>query len=222
MRKIQKRWLPLWLLFIISFVGCSGDNDRPPVGPSSTDTGTPGNGGSTAPPPEGQGTAVLVYVLSSNQKNTGFRASSDIGIPIAMFMDADNPKDRAIMQGSNIADYHVQMPANDQGRPCTLEFTLMVQYEVRGFYNPDPQCDFDVRITGEVVNEDEIVRSGTCSMALHNTFPANVLFIPPPPGLHKIPGSLPVVPIRNDGDTKITLELKNVVVPTSSGCFFGG
>jgi hypothetical protein len=40
--------------------------------------------------------------------------------------------------------------------------------------------------------------------------------------MHKIPGSLPVVPIRKDDDFKITIELKNVVVPESSGCFFGG
>jgi hypothetical protein len=139
-----------------------------------------------------------------------------------MLIDSDSTRNQAIMQGSNVADYHVRMPAMDQGKACTLEFTLMVQYDVRGLYNPNPQCDFDVQITGKVINEDEIVRSGTCSIALHNTFPAEVLFIPPPPGPHKIPGSLPVVPIRNDSETKITIELKNVVVPTSSGCFFGG
>ncbi|MDF1499780.1 MAG: hypothetical protein P1P76_04850 [Anaerolineales bacterium] len=44
---------------------------------------------------------------------------------------------------------------------------------------------------------------------------------PPLTGLHKVPGSLPVVPIRSDEDTKITIELKNVVVPTASGCYFG-
>ncbi|MFA9405560.1 MAG: hypothetical protein ACERKX_07050 [Anaerolineales bacterium] len=40
--------------------------------------------------------------------------------------------------------------------------------------------------------------------------------------MHKIPGSLPVVPIRDDDGVKVTIELKNVVVPESYGCFFGG
>lgn len=140
-----------------------------------------------------------------------------------MFIDPDNPKNQARIEGSNLADYHMRFPGVDQGRECTLEFTLMVEYEAKGFYNPDPKCDFDVQITGEVVNEDQIVRSGTCSMALHQAFPAADFFIPPPPGgLHKIQGSLLPVTIRNDGVTTITIELKNVVVPTSSGCFFGG
>ncbi len=92
---------------------------------------------------------------------------------------------------------------------------------MKGNYNPDPKCDFDLQVTGKY-KPGEIERSGTCSVPFQKMYPAAALFIPPPPGLHKIPGSLPVVPIRDDGETKITLELKNVVVPASSGCFFGG
>lgn len=110
---------------------------------------------------------------------------------------------------------------------CAIEFTYLVEYEVKGFYNPDPKCDFDVKVTAKIM-PGEIERSGTCSAPLHDKFPAEALFIPPPPGppknkgLHKIPGSLPLVPIRADDETTITIELKNVVVPASSGCFFGG
>jgi hypothetical protein len=188
-------------------VGCSGDSGQTTtVGPSSTD------------PPEGQGTAVLVYVLDSNQKNTGFRASSDIGIPISMFIPTDNPKAQATMHGSNIADYFMRIPGKDKGKDCTLEFTYMVKYDVKGIYNPDPKCDFEVQITAEVVQGEDIIISGTCPNPTHEAFPAEGFIIPPPPGLHKIPGSLGPVAIRDDNDTKITLEMKNVVVPRSTGC----
>lgn len=144
-----------------------------------------------------------------------------------MDIDVDNPKDQSRIQGSTLADYHVRLGGMDQGKMCAIEFTYLVEYEVKGFYNPDPKCDFDVKVTAKIM-PGEIERSGTCSAPLHDKFPAEALFIPPPPGppknkgLHKIPGSLPVVPIRADDETTITIELKNVVVPASSGCFFGG
>ncbi len=136
-------------------------------------------------------------------------------------VDPAETKEKTEMEGSSIADYHVRLGGMDRGKMCFIEITYLVEYEVKGFYNPDPKCDFDVQVTTKIM-PDEIVRSGTCSIPLHESYPAEVLFIPPPPGLHKIPGSLLVVPIRDDGEVKITIELKNVVVPASSGCFFGG
>ncbi len=209
MRKILSPAFLILLGILILLVGCSGGEKGPSARPSFT------------APPEDEGSAILVYELSAEQESSGLRASSGIGIPILIEIDPDNTKDQARIEGSTLADYNVRLGGMDRGKMCFIEFTYLVEYEVKGFYNPDPKCDFDVQVTAKVM-PDEIERSGTCSAPLHDSYPAEVLFIPPPPGLHKIPGSLPVVPIRDDGEVKITIELKNVVVPASSGCFFGG
>ena len=209
MRKTLSPAFLILLGILILLVGCSSGDEGPSAQPSFT------------APPEDRGSAVLVYELSAEQKSSGLKASSSIGIPILIEIDPDNTKDQARIEGSTLADYYVRLGGMDRGKMCFIEFTYLVEYEVKGNYNPDPKCDFDIQVTAKVI-PDEIVRSGDCSAPLHDSYPAEVLFIPPPPGLHKIPGSLPVVPIRDDGEVKITLELKNVVVPASSGCFFGG
>ena len=209
MRKILSPAFLILLGILILLVGCSSGNEGPAARPSFT------------APPEDEGSAVLVYELSAEQKSSGLKASSGIGIPIVIRVDSANTKEKTEIEGSTLADYYVRWGGMDQGTMCFIEFTYLVDYEVKGFYNPEPKCDFDIQVTAKVM-PDEIVRSGDCSAPLHDSYPAEVLFIPPPPGLHKIPGSLTVVPIRDDGEVKITIELKNVVVPASSGCFFGG
>ena len=209
MRKILSPAFLILLGILILLVGCSSGNEGPAARPSFT------------APPEDEGSAVLVYELSAEQKSSGLKASSGIGIPIVIRVDSANTKEKTEIEGSTLADYYVRLGGMDQGTMCFIEFTYLVDYEVKGFYNPEPKCDFDIQVTAKVM-PDEIVRSGDCSAPLHDSYPAEVLFIPPPPGLHKIPGSLTVVPIRDDGEVKITIELKNVVVPASSGCFFGG
>ncbi len=192
----------------VLIAGCSGGGGQPTAVPSFT------------PPPEDTGSAVLVYTLDSN-KPPEFKASSSIGIPIIIGIDPAHTKQQASLHGLNVADYVVRISGMDQGKECALEFTMLVDYEVRGFYNPGPACDFEVSVLA-TVRRESIVKSGTCSIALQDVYPVEAVFIPPPPGPHKIPGSLPVVTIRDDEGTKITLELKNVVVPESSGCYFGG
>lgn len=214
MRRIMRSAIPILLMFVILLVGCSNKDDQPTANPAFTDI------------PEGQGTAILVYTLSSEQSSSGFKSSSDIGIPISIFIDPDNPKKQAVMAGSNMADFFLQVGGMDQGVMCFNEFAYLVEYEVIGVYNPGPKCDFDVKITGKVM-DGEVKRSGNCSFPIHETYPAQLVFAPPPlgplqNGMHKIPGSLPVVTILDNGETKITIELINVVVPTSSGCYFGG
>lgn len=210
MRKILSPPIPILLGIMILLVGCSSGDEQPSAVPSVT------------PPPEDEGSAVLIYELSSEQESSYFKASSDIGIPIVIWIDSDNTKNQARIDGSTLADYYVRLGAGSGGViQCYIEFTYLVEYEVKGFYNPDPKCDFDIRVTAKLM-PDEIVRSGNCPASIQESYPAEVLFIPPPPGLYKIPVSLPVVPIRKDDETKITIELKNVVVPASSGCSFGG
>lgn len=209
MRKLLNPAFLILLGILILLVGCSSGDEGPSARPSFT------------APPEDEGSAVLVYELSAEQKDTGFKAESSIGIPIVIVIDPDNTKNQARIEGSTMADYYARLGALDGGKMCFIEFTYLVEYEVKGFYNPGPKCDIDVQVTAKYKG-DEIVKSGTCSVPLQETYPPEALFIPPPPGLHKVPGSLPVVPIRDDGEVKITIELKNVVVPASSGCFFGG
>jgi hypothetical protein len=190
----------------IMIVGCSGKATQAPTPqPSFT------------PPPEDRGSAILVYNL--NSKKAGFNAFSSIGIPIDIAIDPANTKQEAPLGGTNVADFVASLPGNDQGTPCTIEFTMLVDYEVRGTYHPGPACAFDITVLG-TIRPDSIERTGSCSLAIHETYPAQAVFIPPPPGPHKVPGSLPLVPIRDDDGTKITIQLQNVVVPESSGCQF--
>jgi hypothetical protein len=210
MRRLLRPALMILLAIGLLLAGCSGGQ-----GKSTQPTAIP----SFTPLPEDTGSAVLVYTLAS--KKEGFKASSSIGIPINIGIDPANTKQQAALQGKNVADFVAQVTGNDQGSECTLDFTMMVDYEVRGFYNPGPACDFDISVLA-TLRSDTVVKSGNCSIALQNLYPVEGVFIPPPPGPHKIPGSLPVKTIRDDDGTKITIELKNVVVPESSGCYFGG
>jgi hypothetical protein len=217
MRKLLNPAFLILLGILILLVGCSSGDKGPSARPSFT------------APPENEGSAVLVYELSLEQKSSGAQASSGIGIPIFILIDEENTKnkDPHPIQGSTLADYYGRIGAMDRGKLCFIEFTYPVEYKVTGFYNPDPICDFDVKITASY-KKDDIVKSGTCPIPLHETYPPEVLFVFPPlgppeqNGMYKIPGSLPVVTMRDSDGVKITIELKNVVVPASSGCFFGG
>ena len=210
-RTLRPTFLVILTIFIL-LVGCSSGADQPSPGPAFTDS------------PEDEGSGLLLYELSSNQESSGFKASSAIGIPISIIVDPDNTKDKTPIQGTNLADYYMRMSALDQGVMCYIDFTYLVEYTVKGYYNPAPKCDFDLKVTANIM-EGEVVRSGTCSIPIQEMFTEEALFawhIPPPPGSYNIPGSLPVVFMRKDDETKISIELRNVVVPASSGCFFGG
>lgn len=216
MRRILRPTFLVLLSIFILITGCSSGAGQPTAQPTST------------LPPEDEGSALLLYVLSSDQPSTGFKASSDIGIPIFMMVDPENTKDMTPITGTTVADYFMQVASgNDQGW-CFTEYSFLVEYSVLGYYNPEPTCDFALKITMKVL-PDEVVRSKTCIESLEVSMAQVVkgLVIPPPAGLkenngfHMIPESLPVVTIRKDEHVKITIELKNVVVPPSSGCIFG-
>lgn len=214
MRRILKPAFLVILTIFILLAGCSSGAGQPSPRPAFTD------------PPEDEGSALLLFELSANQGSSGFKGSSDIAIPIVIWIDPDLPKDKTPLQGSNVADYSGSMGAGDGSGAlvCHLDFTYLVEYTVTGSYNPGPKCDFDVKVTVEIL-EGEVVRSGDCPPAIHKPITDEAIFlwhIPPPPRSFNIPGSLPVVFMRNDNEVKISIQLKNVVVPKSSGCFFGG
>ncbi len=214
MRRILRPAFLVILTIFILLVGCSSGAGQPSPQPAFTD------------PPEDEGSALLLFELRVNQKNSGLKASSDIAIPILIWVDPDLPKDKTHIQGSNVADYSGSMGAGDGSGAvvCTIDFTYLVEYTVTGSYNPGPKCDFDVKVTVEIM-KGEVLRSGDCPPVLNKTITDEGIFmwhIPPPPGFYNIPGSLPVVFMRKDDDVKISIQLKNVVVPKSSGCFFGG
>ena len=208
MRRILRPTFLVLLSILILITGCSGGAGQSSPQPVSTD------------PPEDEGSALLLYVLSSNQESSGFKASSDIAIPIAFSFDPGNKKGITPIKGKNLADYYLRVAGGVGGPECYTEYTYIVEYIVEGFYNPVPKCDFDLEVIAKVL-DDEVVRSGNCPGDPHEVYPAKLVFIPPPPRSYNIPGSLPVVPMREDGETKITVELRNVVVPKSSGCLFG-
>lgn len=200
---------PKLLVLVLLLVGCSTptpSGEQPQARPSFT------------PPPEDRGSATLTYKLTS-EKPPEFSATSSVEIPLFIFIDPDAPKEQAIMAGSVQGEYHVKVAGMDAGKLCFIEFTIPIEYDVNGLFNPNPACDFDVNLTAKV-KEEGIQRSGDCSVPVQNSFPAELIFIPPPPGPHKIAGSLLPVPIRKDAQTDITIELKDVVVPFSTGCQF--
>lgn len=214
MRRILKPAFLVILTIFILLAGCSSGAGQPSPRPAFTD------------PPEDEGSALLLFELSANQESSGWKGSSSIAIPIVIWIDPDNPKDKTTIQGSNVADYSGSMGAGDGSGAvvCSLDFTYLVEYSVIGSYNPAPKCDFDVKVTVERM-KGEVVRSGDCPAIIKKSFTdegLSVWQVSPPPRFFNIPGSLPVVWMRKEDEVRISIQLKNVVVPKSSGCFFGG
>jgi len=213
MRRILRPTFLVLLSIFILITGCSGGAGQSSPQPVSTD------------PPEDEGSALLLYELSSNQEGTGFKASSDIAIPIAFSFDPGNTKGITPIKGSNLAEYYLRVAGGVGGPECYTEYTYVVEYIVEGFYNPVPKCDFDLKVIAKVL-DDEVVRSGNCLGNPHEVYAAKLVFIPPTQGLqkneymHNYPRSQPVKTIRESGGTKITIELRNIIVPKSSGCVF--
>jgi hypothetical protein len=216
MQKRKPNTIFIVALSLLIAISSSCDSDDEPI---LVDDGTsPQEQPTYSPPPEEGGSAVLVYKQVSDDPPS-FVSTAQTNIPIFIFVGKENPKEPAILAGSTVDDYHVQVSALDQGQTCFLNFTLKIEYDVKGFYNPEPHCNFDVSITTKV-KTDQIERMGNCSVPLHETYPAETLHIWPPAGPHRIPGSLLPLTLRKDVKTEITIQLKDVVVPLATDCQF--
>ena len=155
MRRILNPLFFISLAIFILLTGCSGkDGKSAPPAPQPAFTS----------PPEDQGSGLLLFELRLNQENSGYKGSSDIGIPLVIWVDPDNPKEKVPIIGSNTADYNGRMAAGQGGGTlvCYIEWTYIVEYSVSGSFNPDPKCDLDV-----VANES---RESDVQVALSNSF----------------------------------------------------
>jgi hypothetical protein len=203
-------------LSLLIAISSSCDTDEEPV---LVDDGTsPQEQPTYSPPPEDEGSAVLFYKQVSDDP-PNFVSTAQTNIPLFIFIDKDTPKEPALLAGSIVDDYHVQVAGQDQGQYCFLNFTLKIEYDVNGLFYPEPQCVFDVSITTKV-KTDQIERMGNCSVPLHESYPAETLHIWPPAGPHRIPGSLLPLTLRKDAQTEITIQLKDVIVPLATDCQF--
>ena len=217
MRRILNPLFFISLAIFILLTGCSGKDGKsaqPAPQPAFTS------------PPEDQGSGLLLFELRLNQESSGYKGSSDIGIPLVIWVDPDNPKEKVPIIGSNTVDYNGRMAAGQGGGTlaCYIEWTYIVEYSVSGSYNPGPKCDFDIKVTSHIM-EGEVVRSTDCPAIMNQAVSDEMIFdfeVLPPPRLFNVPGSLPVVWMRKEDELKISIQLKNAVVPESTGCFFGG
>jgi len=163
------------------------------------------------------GAATLVYEYSLESEDGIYATHVSERLPVYFFVDPAAPRAGTVLAGGQTGMERMRVDGLDGDKPCRLELTYTVRFDITGSFDPADGCRLSIYVT-TIPDPAQVTAGGSCPLDLVADFQPELFFIPPHPGPFEFVAPYAPIAFAPGPGASVRVSLEDVQLPFATGC----